>query len=400
MNLVVALMVKNESERIETTIKSISCIKGIVRRIYILDTGSTDDTVQKAKQYADAIKIEIDVEYKKWPVFNYSDARNHLIKHIEKCEKDDVWVLMIDSNDEIRMSSSSVEKHEQFVPNDVDSSLDSSIQIILSDPNCTIARVDQNLYFSSKNEVRKLSKVMFKIHKGHMYKGAVHEVLCCGDEKRYGVASGFYLYQDRESDTGAKRTSEQEYDMLMLDAEGHGEEWQKTRAYFYLGQNCRARGMNGEAIKWYKKRYEAGGFIGEVYLSALYIGKMKSDEKKYHKATQWFHNAIQTNPCRVEAYCDLADLNYLKGGPKDRQFLVYSHLATLLPDVDENSPDNLFYESEKHSYLRWHQFSIAAYYCEHMRQKGYEAVKRAYEAKGKFFALDERNKKCYEKDFK
>jgi hypothetical protein len=48
----------------------------------------------------------------------------------------------------------------------------------------------------------------------------------------------------------------------------------KTRYLFYLGQTSLCLGELEEAIYWYKKRVDAGGWVEEVFYSLLKIGQL------------------------------------------------------------------------------------------------------------------------------
>ncbi|GIW22658.1 MAG: hypothetical protein KatS3mg068_1665 [Candidatus Sericytochromatia bacterium] len=80
------MIVKNEEKNLERCLNS---IKNIVDEIIILDTGSTDNTINIAKKYTSKI-----FEYK-WKD-DFSDARNKSISYA----KND-WILIIDADEEL-----------------------------------------------------------------------------------------------------------------------------------------------------------------------------------------------------------------------------------------------------------------------------------------------------------
>lgn len=83
-DLALCLMVKNEEEYIQRCIESVI---DIVNSIYILDTGSTDNTVSIAKNYTDKI-------YFKSFNNNYGNMRNYLLSFVK--EK---WILFLDADE-------------------------------------------------------------------------------------------------------------------------------------------------------------------------------------------------------------------------------------------------------------------------------------------------------------
>jgi glycosyltransferase involved in cell wall biosynthesis len=90
INISFAILTKNSSETIEKTLNS---IKNISNEIVILDTGSTDSTIEICKKYTEKIFI---TEWKN----DFSFSRNELI---EKCNTD--FIFMIDSDEELKETS-------------------------------------------------------------------------------------------------------------------------------------------------------------------------------------------------------------------------------------------------------------------------------------------------------
>lgn len=88
MVLSLCMIVKNEEDNLPRCLNS---IKDIVDEIIIVDTGSTDRTVEIAKNYG------ANIFYYEWDN-NFSNARNF---SIEKAQGD--WILIMDADDELEM---------------------------------------------------------------------------------------------------------------------------------------------------------------------------------------------------------------------------------------------------------------------------------------------------------
>lgn len=84
--LSLCMIAKNEGANIERCLES---IESIVDEIILVDTGSTDDTVEKAKKYG------AKVFYSEWKN-DFSAARNESIKHATGD-----WILILDPDEEI-----------------------------------------------------------------------------------------------------------------------------------------------------------------------------------------------------------------------------------------------------------------------------------------------------------
>jgi len=85
-SLTVCLIVKNEESCLERCLESVKDIGQIV----IVDTGSTDSTIDIARKYTD--KVFTDYTWND----NFAEARNHAIS---KCETD--WIFTIDADEHL-----------------------------------------------------------------------------------------------------------------------------------------------------------------------------------------------------------------------------------------------------------------------------------------------------------
>ncbi|AEH51409.1 glycosyltransferase family 2 protein [Pseudothermotoga thermarum] len=103
--LSVAMIVKNEEHNLERALNS---IKDVVDEIVIVDTGSTDRTVEIAKKYTDK------VYFHPWKN-DFSEARNNSLKY-PTCE----WVLIFDADEEASEEfRKNIRQFLQSLPKDV-----------------------------------------------------------------------------------------------------------------------------------------------------------------------------------------------------------------------------------------------------------------------------------------
>ena len=86
MSLSLCMIVKNEENTLSRCLES---VKDIVDEIIIVDTGSTDNTVEIAKSYG------AKVFFYKWDN-SFANARNY---SLSKASKD--WILIMDADDEL-----------------------------------------------------------------------------------------------------------------------------------------------------------------------------------------------------------------------------------------------------------------------------------------------------------
>lgn len=113
MSLCLCMIVKNEEDNLPRCLES---VKDIVDEMVIVDTGSTDSTIDIAKRYGATV-----YEFP-WNG-SFSDARNHSLKHAG-CD----WILMMDADEEMdRSSHAAVKAIVEDKDNDTDAYYGESI---------------------------------------------------------------------------------------------------------------------------------------------------------------------------------------------------------------------------------------------------------------------------------
>ena len=149
MLLSIVMMVKNEEKYLDKTLSALNNLrKKINAELIILDTGSTDNTVNIAKKYTDKVYFE------KWNN-NFSDMRNKSISYA----KGD-WILILDA-DEIL---SNCDKLIQFFRTDLYKKYKSATIELM------------NISSEDENEYNLVSiPRLFKNENEFYYVGAVHE---------------------------------------------------------------------------------------------------------------------------------------------------------------------------------------------------------------------------------
>ena len=138
------MIVKNEEKLLEQCLES---VKDVVNEIIIVDTGSTDNTIEIAKRYTNK------VYFHEWQN-NFSEARNHSLQYAT-----DDWILIIDADEKLEKDDVPILRHA-LKRNEYNSIFFS----VLSDLPSGI----------SKN----YSQRVFRRSKGY-YDGIIHNQLMC-----------------------------------------------------------------------------------------------------------------------------------------------------------------------------------------------------------------------------
>ena len=85
-DIVILILTYNEQENIEQCLNSIS---GWAAKTYVIDSGSTDGTLEKVRQF------DVEIKYNKF--VNFSKQRNFALGLLEK--DFDGWVLFLDADE-------------------------------------------------------------------------------------------------------------------------------------------------------------------------------------------------------------------------------------------------------------------------------------------------------------
>lgn len=354
--LAACLMVKNEEKRIEVSLDS---VKNIVDKIIILDTGSTDETLNKIKTWSSKNKIPYHIRLTKFT--DFSTTRNELLNFIDykdggksddlsNCDKKQSsplcdYCLLMDSNDELKDGT----VIRKFVDSFTGQQSGFNIQQV----------------WKVRNELNKYYNVrLIKSGHGWRYRSRVHEYIT-SDEAKFGVAKipEAYLYQDRVFDDDKTfprfpRDKEMLYQDY-LDEKDRGEK--SSRTFNYLAQTCLCMGQAEEAFKYSLMRTKLSDFKEEVYQSYFRLGNCSIIlNHSYRESINWFLEAydysskIFSSP-RVEPLISIAKLLDVN----DKYQEAYTHLKRSL---ELPYPDDavLYVDSRMYEYTRFILFAKIA----------------------------------------
>lgn len=174
MLLSIVLMIKNEEKFLEKTLRALDNIrKKINSELIILDTGSTDKSIEISKMYTDKVYFE------KWNN-DFADMRN---KSISYANGD--WILILDADEELL----EYEKMIEFFKSDLHKKY-----------NCASVELKNINSEDCKSYTRSLNLRLFK-NEDFRYEGAIHEQ-AMHKEPIYNNIAVFnhygYLYVDED----------------------------------------------------------------------------------------------------------------------------------------------------------------------------------------------------------
>jgi len=285
----VGMIVKDEEEMLGRALESVKEADEII----IVDTGSTDNTIEIAKKYTDKVYTEY-----KWNK-NFAEARNFAKS---KCTKD--FILSIDADEQ----------------------LDSSFEEVRNVINTADKLGKDFIYFKVKAKKKsELSSDCIRAFRNIPeieWKGAAHNYLTHktrGKNKETSYYSslklGFYY-----SPTHAK------YPRRTLDIleEAVAKDPSLVREKFYLAREYAYFKEYIKAIYWFDEYFKTAHFRGEIAEAYLQKARCLWLLKKGELARIACMHAIMTNPDFKEALIFMAEMNY---EPRKSKWLQYSRLA-------------------------------------------------------------------------
>lgn len=273
--LTLCMIVKNEAHVIERCLAS---VLPVIDYWVIVDTGSTDGTQQKIKDFFDRNGINGEIHERPW--INFGHNRSEALELAQKTHTD--YALMIDA-DEILVFDSGF------------------------DPIAFKDGLNADLYniFAQFGQTRYHRPQLTSNKKKFYYRGVLHEYVDCHDP----IATRDFVrgFMNTPIQDGARSSDPQKYakDAANFEdalASGTVEEKDFNRYHFYLAQSYRDSQQWEKALAAYLKRADLGGWNEEVFYSLYQAGRiMEILEKPVDNIIQVYFKGYQTAPWRAES---------------------------------------------------------------------------------------------------
>jgi glycosyltransferase involved in cell wall biosynthesis len=336
------IIVKNESEVIERCLRS---SLQYMDTYCIVDTGSTDNTIEIIKRVAQDMNIRGVVYERTWVNFGYN--RTECLQLAREFINLD-WMFMMDADDSIDMIS-----NKNFLQNlDID---------------------EVGYYVNIEYNSIKMKRVhLFNTKYNWVYRGALHEYPFCEtiSMNKLKLVNSIKIIARTE---GARSKDPNKYinDALLLQNElcllrdnklkNISCDIDESRTLFYLAQSYRDSGNLVLASKYYKERIDIGGWVEEVYVSYCNLIDITTsfDEKLQYC---WKAQNIIVDSIRKEAVyrilthcrkCNIFTQEIFALG------MAYRHIVL----KDDNL--HLFTEIKAYGWSYDDELSIVAYYTSH-----------------------------------
>ena len=318
------IMVKNEAPVILKTLESVA---SRVEKIFVYDTGSTDNTIDICKNYAPHIEV------KEGPWVNFSVSRNEALEWAEGEVPPNSWILLLDAADELRCPG----KFE-----------------LQDDANGIYVR---QVWGMGNSRLESNELKLIRTGHGWRWKHPVHEMLY--HEKPNCVLSKLEIYQDRSTEL-TKFKSRLPWDLAVLNAE-RVEKPDCTRTMFYLAQTLSSLGKKKDALDMYMKRCaSSAGDAWEKYRAMIRCGDTYALFSKVNEAIDWYLRAVSESEklghFRPEGLINVGRICRQIG----RLNLAYMYLNYAAQfEVDHSFPDHV--DTNLLNFTRWNELAVTSW---------------------------------------
>lgn len=323
----IGMIAKNEERDLPRCLKS---LEGVAHGFVMADTGSTDSTIQVAKDWAKRnfsgshINIETYTGASEqdatgdWKLWDFAKARNQYVNLLETLGFD--WILWMDADDELK--SREIRNLAYWTQYDIH-----GIQIQAGDLRWPHHR-------------------MWQTKKGITYKGRVHE---------YPQWSGpAVIHSDLtiQHDGAAPLAGEHSNPRNLRILEREMEEAPTSRAAFYYANTLKDSNQFEKAVPAYQKYLDYGiGYRDEYLFGLLYKGRCERAAGKIDDAITTLKKGVELQPDWSEFTMELA---YIAVAQQDYPAAVKWCEASIHPAP----PTQLFREANKYTDQPWRQLSF------------------------------------------
>lgn len=314
------MIVKNESKIIE---RLLSSVLSIVDCYCICDTGSTDDTADKIRKFMEAAGKPGEVYTEVFKNFGYN--RSHALDRATRWGE---YALLLDADMRLQIGT--------FKPD-------------------MLGAYDGYSIIQSAGNMDYYNMRIVRTGVGVKCVSPTHEYYDFPSGRNQTRLSKEILYIQDIGDGGCK-SDKFERDIRLL-TEGLKEEPKNHRYHFYLANSYRDLGRHAEAIEWYKKRVELGGWIEEVFYAAYECGNCYAKLGDMANAVFWWLNAYNYHPKRSESLYEIT--KYYREIGKQATAQIFCSLGLSIPFPKD---DVLFIKTPIYEYLFTYEQSILSCY--------------------------------------
>jgi len=192
---------------------------------------------------------------------------------------------------------------------------------------------------------------------GWHYKWRTHE--CAMGPNVGPQIPGVTVVRDRGSRTGDEWRLRWERDLVLLNQDREADP-SDPRPYFYLGQTHECLGQHAEALPFFERRAEMGGYFDEVYEAKFRIAKMKHKiGHPWAEVQQAYLEAFAHDPRRAEPLYEISQYWY------DKKIHAVSRLFAVTAAKMPKPLTDLFLDEDVYTWKAADRAAISSFYSGH-----------------------------------
>ena len=311
------MIVKNEASQLP---RCFSTIKDHIDSWCIVDTGSTDDTIKVIKEELKDIPGQLI----KRPWVNFGHNRTESLGFASTNAD---YLLLCDADEQIIFGS-------EFSSNN-----------LVSDQY--LIKYNGSLDYSVPNLIKSSVKWRFT--------GVTHEYLESDKPSSRGTIKSIRI---NDYGDGGSKVDKFTRDIQLLE-QGLIDEPGNARYMFYLANTYKNISDYSNAIKWYLRRIDKGGWIEEVTCSYEYLGDCYMKIQNKDKAVNVWMEGYEYNPKRAECIYEVI-VSLRKDGINTIAYKVWQ----LAKKIQYPSDDILFVRADVYNHLLDLENTYLSYYAD------------------------------------
>lgn len=332
------MIIKNESAII---IRLLESVIDYIDAYYICDTGSTDNTIDIIVNFFENYPTKKGkIIHNSFKNFGYS--RTYSLNECQK-EMTPQYILLLDADMIFKSKLSPQDFCKVIIKNQ------------LPDMK-TVFYIYQGRDTMSYKNVR-----IIEADTEISYWGVTHEYVKCKDNTKYISLSHDEAFIADIGDGGSK-INKFTRDIKLL-KEGLLENPNNDRYTYYLANSLKDNGDNEEAIIYYNKRIEIGGWFQEVWLSYYSMGECYKHIGDTQSAITSWNNGYCFHKGRIENLYKIIH----EYRCSEKYHLAYGYY--IMADNErkkEMTEDYMFLQKDVYEYKLDYELSIIGYYCNYM----------------------------------
>ena len=305
MEITLCLIVKDEEKNLPACLSS---FEGVFEKLVVVDTGSTDKTVDVAKKFG------ADVFHFEWTK-NFSEARNFALGKVQT-----EWTMMVDADD-------TLESKDRLLA-ELGKLSEETLGVFLPYLYSNVRKGQGNMAF-----LPRIWKTALRL----TYGLPIHEYLNVPPEPLQKFVRVNVPLLHHKSEEGFSESFRRNVEIL---EHAYEKGDRHPRILFYLGHDHFYAGDIDESLKWFKKflrlktrhpheAYKAWMMIAKIHLKKgdhvamkkayhqaikicpdflephILLGDLSLQEKKYEAAVQYYNEALHCKPPRTHIFLNM-----------------------------------------------------------------------------------------------